>query len=63
MAGLKNEKGVHIESLLCALGALAGYSCQAAVRAQAHSAAFIVMPGVQFPAGDPGHSIVMSMNR
>jgi len=33
--GLKNEKGVHIESLLCALGALAGYSCQANLRAQA----------------------------
>ncbi|WP_157679272.1 hypothetical protein [Methylovulum psychrotolerans] len=26
---MKNEKGVHVESLLCALGALAGYSCQA----------------------------------
>lgn len=33
--GMKNEKGVHIESLLCALGALAGYSCQASLRAQA----------------------------
>ncbi|MFZ2449045.1 MAG: hypothetical protein WAW36_00800 [Methylovulum miyakonense] len=33
--GMKNEKGVHIESLLCALGALAGYSCQANLRAQA----------------------------
>jgi hypothetical protein len=37
MAAFKNEKGVHIESLLCALGALAGYSCQAAVRAQARA--------------------------
>jgi hypothetical protein len=35
MAVFKNEKGVHIESLLCSLGALAGYSCQATVRAQA----------------------------
>ena len=33
--GMKNEKGVHVESLLCALGALAGYSCQANLRAQA----------------------------
>ncbi|MCK9609455.1 MAG: hypothetical protein M0R33_23755 [Methylomonas sp.] len=33
--GMKNEKGVHIESVLCALGALAGYSCQANLRAQA----------------------------
>jgi hypothetical protein len=29
---LKTEKGVHIESLLCALGSLAGYSCQANLR-------------------------------
>jgi len=32
---MKDSKGVHIESLLCALGALAGYSCQANLRAQA----------------------------
>jgi hypothetical protein len=32
---LKNERGVHAESLLTALGALAGYACQAALRAQA----------------------------
>lgn len=31
----KTEKGVHIESLLCALGSLAGYSCQANLRALA----------------------------
>jgi hypothetical protein len=37
MAVFKNENGVHIESLLCSLGALAGYSCQAAVRAQANA--------------------------
>ncbi|MCC2958089.1 hypothetical protein LK542_20920 [Massilia sp. IC2-477] len=35
LGAMKTERGVHIESLLCALGALAGYSCQAAVRAQA----------------------------
>jgi len=33
--GMKTERGVHIESLLVALGALAGYSCQAGLRAQA----------------------------
>lgn len=32
---MKNEKGIHIESLLCALGSLAGYACQANIRAQA----------------------------
>lgn len=35
--GMKTAKGVHIESLLCALGALAGYACQANLRAQALS--------------------------
>ncbi len=29
---MKDSKGVHIESLICALGALAGYSCQASLR-------------------------------
>ncbi|MBS4051134.1 MAG: hypothetical protein KGZ69_08020 [Methylomonas sp.] len=32
---LKDSKGVNIETLLCILGSLAGYSCQASVRAQA----------------------------
>ncbi len=35
LTAMKTERGVHIESLLCALGAVAGYSCQAAVRALA----------------------------
>ena len=35
LAAMKTERGVHIESFLCALGALAGYACQASVRAQA----------------------------
>jgi hypothetical protein len=34
---MKTEKGVHIESLLCALGALAGYACQANLRVQAEA--------------------------
>lgn len=37
VAAMKTERGVHIESLLCALGAVAGYACQASVRAQAIS--------------------------
>lgn len=32
---MKTEKGVHIESILCALSALAGYACQASLRVQA----------------------------
>ena len=37
LIGLKDEKGVHVESLFCALGSLAGYTCQANFRAQAIS--------------------------
>lgn len=33
--GVKNEKGIHIGALLTSLSALAGYSCQASLRAQA----------------------------
>jgi hypothetical protein len=32
MNGLKDKRGIHIESLLTCLGALAGYACQACVR-------------------------------
>jgi hypothetical protein len=34
IVAMKNEKGVHSESLCSALGALAGYACQASLRAQ-----------------------------
>jgi hypothetical protein len=30
---MKTDRGVHAESLMCAVGALSGYSCQATVRA------------------------------
>lgn len=59
---MKNEKGVHVESLLSALGALAGYSCQANLRAQAlakgmpETAAFTVIDtadGKKYFFGDP----------
>lgn len=60
--GMKDERGVHIESLLCALGALAGYSCQANLRAQAvengvHETATLVTidmaNGKKYFFGDP----------
>lgn len=35
LSAMKNDKGVHVESLFCALGALAGYACQANLREQA----------------------------
>ena len=59
---LTTEKGVHIESLLCALGALAGYSCQASLRAMAiqngenENSAFDIVKtidGKQYFFGDP----------
>jgi len=34
IAGLKNEKGVHVESYLTVLGTLAGFSCQMSLRAK-----------------------------
>jgi len=60
--GMKDSKGVHIESLLTALGALAGYACQANLRAQAlakgmpETAPFQVVgtkDGKQYFFGDP----------
>ena len=59
---LKDEKGVHAESLFCALGSLAGYACQANLRAQAVSkgmdpnAPFMVVKtkdGKPYYFGDP----------
>lgn len=35
MAALKDQRGIHLESLFCALGALAGRACQESVRARA----------------------------
>ncbi|OOG47647.1 hypothetical protein B0B52_00965 [Polaromonas sp. A23] len=64
---MKSEKGVHIESLLCALGALAGYACQANLRAQAQlkglpeTAAFQIVNttnGKQYFFGDPLNNAV-----
>lgn len=37
-ARLKKDGRVHVESMLCALGALAGYACQVQLRAQARAA-------------------------
>ncbi len=62
LIGMKDSKGVHVESLLSALGALAGYSCQANLRAQAlakgmaETAAFQIIKtkdGKNYFFGDP----------
>lgn len=64
---MKNETGVHVESLLCALGALAGYSCQANLRAQAlekgvpETAVFTVVDtadGKKYFFGDPLNKVL-----
>jgi hypothetical protein len=34
LTAMRDERGIHAESLLCAAGALAGYACQASLRAQ-----------------------------
>ena len=38
MSSLKDQRGIHLESLFCALGALAGRACQESVRARARAA-------------------------
>jgi hypothetical protein len=48
--GLKDERGVHVESQLACLGALAGYACQFSVREQS------IKSGAKSP--DIGFSIV-----
>jgi hypothetical protein len=62
LEAMKTERGAHTESLLCALGALAGYSCQASLRAQAsmigspETAVFTVIgtkDGKKYFFGDP----------
>jgi hypothetical protein len=59
---MKGEKGVHVESFLCALGSLAGYACQANLRAQSlekglpQTSEFIVVEtkdGAKYFFGDP----------
>jgi hypothetical protein len=68
---MKNDRGVHIESLLCALSALAGYSCQASLRAQAllqglkETAALLVVGGAdgkKYFFGDPLNNLIMNSN-
>jgi hypothetical protein len=62
LKSMKTERGAHVESLLCALGALAGYSCQASLRDQAigkgleETAALIIFEeknGKKYFFGDP----------
>jgi hypothetical protein len=52
--GLKDERGVHSESLCCALGALAGYACQASVRAQSIAKGLPPDAGLTIASGKDG---------
>ena len=61
IAAMGNRENIHVESLLCSLGALSGYACQAYLRAQAvargmsSNAAFLVVDsadGKKFYFGD-----------
>jgi hypothetical protein len=40
---MKDSRGIHVESLLACLGALAGYACQASIRARS------LLPGAKSP--------------
>lgn len=69
LGGMADEKGVHSESLMCALGSLAGYACQASLRAQAlaanmaETAAFNVVgtaDGKQYFFGDPLNNLLVN---
>jgi hypothetical protein len=53
---MKDERGVHLESLLCALGALAGYSCQASLRALALAKGLPETTGLTILSGANGES-------
>ena len=62
LAAMRTERGVHIESLLTALAAMAGYSCQMSLRAQAlarglpETASFTLVTttnGEEYYFGDP----------
>ena len=53
--GLKNQRGVHAESLFACLGALAGYACQASVReSNARSGATSPESGLTVATGADG---------
>lgn len=65
---LRNDRGVHVESLLSALGALAGYACQAALRSIAsyrgmdEKSSLVVLEvkdGRQFYFGDPLNELLI----
>jgi len=45
MAFFKTERGVHVESYLVCLGALAGYACQVSMRETAKGATLVVAQG------------------
>jgi hypothetical protein len=57
---LATETGVHAESLFCALGALAGYACQTAVRTQATARGLPAAALLAAAQGEDGHTYYRS---
>jgi hypothetical protein len=60
LGGMKTERGVHVESFLTALGAIAGFACQMGLRAEAEAKgekpALVIVKGADgrvFYFGDP----------
>lgn len=55
---LKTDKGIHVESLMCAAGALAGYSCQATVRAKNRAQGLEELASLSVATTDDGRTFV-----
>jgi hypothetical protein len=55
---MKKDSGVHVESLMCAAGALGGYSCQAAVRANNRSKGQNELAGLSVATPDDGQKFL-----
>ena len=55
---IKSNGGVHVESLMCAAGALAGYACQAAVRANNRANCREELFGLHIASTDDGQDFL-----
>jgi hypothetical protein len=58
IGAMKAGRGVHVESLMCAVGALAGYSCQAAVRANNKAQGIHELAGLSIATAQDGRTFL-----
>jgi hypothetical protein len=58
LSAMKTTRGVHVESLFCAVGALAGYSCQAAVRANNKAQGVDELSGLSIATAQDGREFL-----